>query len=92
MSIANWTEADTARAKEIWAEYQKQHDVSDGKGQAVGIDPVSGRVWFGKSATDIWRQMEVEGTESSLYFVRVGYDYYGRKGVPRGTVVLERAT
>ena len=50
------------------------------KGQAAGIDPVSGRIWFGESATDIWQQMEAEGIDIPLYYVRVGYDYYVRKG------------
>lgn len=44
MSIPNSTVVDTARAREIWAEYQCQHDVSDRMGQAVGIEPISGRI------------------------------------------------
>jgi hypothetical protein len=80
MSVCNWTEDDTARALQIWAEYQKHHDVSHRKGQAVGIDPVSGKVWFGESALDIRRQMDAEGTDTPLYLLRVGYDYYLRKG------------
>jgi hypothetical protein len=97
MSISTWTEADTARALEIWAEYQRQHDVSDRKGQAVGIDPATGRIWFGESATDIWRQMDQEGIKSLIYLTRVGSNYYGRKHyrltidfVAR-TVLLDRA-
>jgi hypothetical protein len=80
MSPSQWSEADTARARQIWAEYQKHHDVSARVGQAVGIDPVSGRVWFGESAQDIVRQMNAEGIDTLLYFVRVGSDYYVRKG------------
>jgi len=80
MSASNWTEEDTACALKIWAEYQKEHDVSGRIGQAVGIDPKSGHVWFGESALDIVRQMDAEGAFTLLYFVRVGYDYYGRKG------------
>ena len=78
-----WTDADTERAKEIWAEYQRTHDVSDRIGQAVGIDPMSGRVWFGESAVDIVHQRDAEGLTSPLFFVRVGYDYYQRKGRSR---------
>jgi hypothetical protein len=80
MTTSNWTDEDTARALQIWAAYQKQHDVSDRIGQAVGIDPVSGRVWFGESALDIAKQMDAEGTFAPFYCVRVGYDYYQRKG------------
>ena len=74
------TKVDIERAKQIWAEYQKQHDVSDRLGQAVGIDPVSGRVWFGESGIEIREQMDAEGTVAPVYLVRVGYDYYVRKG------------
>jgi hypothetical protein len=80
MPLTIWTEADTAKASEVWAEYQRQHDVSARIGQAVGIDPVSGRVWFGESAKDIVLNLEAEGIHAPLFFLRVGQDYYGRKG------------
>ena len=83
MSSSTWTDADTARALQIWADYQQQHDVSDRIGQAVGIDPVSGRVWFGESALAIRRQMDSEGIDAPLYLLRVGFDYYLRKGRQR---------
>jgi hypothetical protein len=75
-----WTSNDTACARQIWAEYQKQHDVSDRKCQAAGIDPVSGRVWFGESDLDVKDQMLAEGLDVPFYCIRVGYDYYLRKG------------
>jgi hypothetical protein len=74
-----WTEADTARAREIWAEYQRQHDISDRLGQAVGIDPISGRVWFGESAVAIRQQLDEAGMSNLLFFLRVGSDYYMKK-------------
>jgi hypothetical protein len=80
MSVSAWTDTDTARALEIWAEYQRQHDVSDRKGQAVGIDPATGRIWFGESVVDIGEQLDKEGIKTLLYFTRVGSPYYGRKG------------
>jgi hypothetical protein len=73
------TDADVVRAQQIWADYQKQHDVSDRKGQAVGIDPKSGRLWFGESMVEISKQLETEGITTALYLLRVGYDYYLRK-------------
>ena len=76
----NASEVDVSRAQQIWAEYQHTHDISDLKGQAVGIDPVSGRIWFGESIVDISEQLRAEGIEIPLYFVRAGYDYYYRKG------------
>jgi hypothetical protein len=80
MTPSTWAEADSLKAREIWAEYQRPHDVSALRGQAVGIDPVSGRVWFGESAAAIMQQQQAEGIWIPLYFLRVGYDYYQRKG------------
>ena len=80
MSGSSSAVVDTARAREIWAEYQRQHDVSDRMGQTVGIDPISGRIWFGRKALDIARQMRAEGIDRPFYCVRVGLDFYGRKG------------
>ena len=80
MSVAHWTETDTSKALDIWAEYQRTHDVSDFIGQAVGIDPISGRVWFGDRALDIREQMCAEGIDRPFYCVRVGSETYGRKG------------
>ncbi|MCY3021873.1 MAG: hypothetical protein NTW87_22920 [Planctomycetota bacterium] len=80
MPVETWTQEDTAKAKAIWAEYQKKHDVSARKGQTAGIDPVSGRVWFGERIANIVSQLDAEGVTALLYFVRVGYDYYDRKG------------
>jgi hypothetical protein len=80
MSSPAWTEDDSARARRFWCEYQQQHDLSDRIGQAVGIDPDTGRVWFGESGLDIRRQQEAEGEGKPLYVLRVGFDYYLRKG------------
>ena len=68
------------RAKAIWEEYQKHHDVSPLKDQAAGIEPVSGRVCFGESGLEIRDKMLAEGVDAPFYCVRVGYDYYLRKG------------
>ena len=80
MPVNTWTERDTERAQQCWAEYQRQHDVSERIGQTAGVDPVSGRVWFGTSAQEIVAEMEAEGVTAPLYFVRVGTDHYLRKG------------
>lgn len=39
MTRLPWTRAHTERAKRIWQEYQRTHDLSDRMGQVVGIDP-----------------------------------------------------
>lgn len=80
MRASSWTEADSRRAREIWAAYQREHDLSGHTGEAVGIDPASGRVWFGASALDVSQQVRAQGLDTPLYFLRVGSDYYGRKG------------
>jgi hypothetical protein len=74
------SDADLDRAELIWAEYQRTHDLSGRVGQAVGIDPISGRVWFGESALDIVSQCRAEGIAAPLFFARVGYPTYLRKG------------
>ena len=83
MATDTWTETDTQSAKQYWAEYQRQHDVSSRRGRTAGIDPASGRLWFGASAQEIVAQMEAEGVTTPLYFVRVGLDSYLRKGGQR---------
>ena len=80
MSASTWTEADTAKALEIWADCQRQHDVSGMIRKTAGVDPLSGQLRFGDSATDIWEQMEAKGIDTPLYYTRVGSDYYVRKG------------
>jgi hypothetical protein len=80
MSITKWEPFDTQRAQEIWADFVATHDLSDRHGQAAGIDPKSGRIWFGKDSLDIVDQMKAAGAAVPLFFVRVGYPTYLRKG------------
>lgn len=84
MSIFQPTDMDITCAQRIWAEYQRHHDLSALLGQTAGIDPVSGKVWLGDSILDISQQLEAQGVNSQLYFVRVGQDHYYRKGGRRG--------
>jgi hypothetical protein len=80
MRRSNWTEADSVKAKHIWAKYQQQHNLSDRRGQTAGIDPKSGRIWFGESIRDIILQRDAEGFSSPLFFERIGSQTYFRKG------------
>ena len=80
MGRYNWTEADSVKAKQIWAQYQRQHNVSDRVGQTVGIDPQSGQVWFGESIRDIVLQRDADDMKSALFFERVGSETYLIKG------------
>jgi hypothetical protein len=77
---ATWTDEDTAQADAFWADYQKTHDLSDHVGEAVGVDPKTGRVWFGESALEVVQRMRAEGTDVPLFFYRIGSDHYVRKG------------
>ena len=81
MKHPHWTQADSREAKQIWEEYQKQHNLSDRIGQTAGIDPKSKRIWFGASIQDIVLQRNTEGLHSLLFFQRVGSKTYLRKGV-----------
>lgn len=72
--------AEIKHAKEIWADYQRTHDVSDRKGQAAGIDPRTGEVWLGESAIDIDQQRKLKGLSSPLFIERIGSPTYLRKG------------
>lgn len=80
MGRSNWTKADSVKAKQIWAQYQRQHNVADRVGQTVGIDPRSGQIWFGESIRDIVLQRDAEDMKSPLFFERVGSETYLRKG------------
>jgi hypothetical protein len=80
VTVSNWTEADSTRAQEIWSDYQQHHDVSERVGQTAGIDPASGRIWFGESIQDVIAQRDADGIKAPLYFVRVGSPTYYRKG------------
>ena len=80
MVLAKWEESYSAKAKQIWIDYQRQHDLSARIGQTAGIDPRSGRIWFGASVRDIVSQREAEGFYSPLFFERVGSEAYLHKG------------
>jgi hypothetical protein len=80
MSVSHWSEADSNRAQEIWAEYQRHHDLSEKIGQTAGIDPVSGCILFGDSIQDVIAQRDAAGIATPLFFMRVGSATYYRKG------------
>ncbi len=80
MTVPNWTEADSDRARELWSDYQQHHDLSGRAGQTAGIDPVSGRIWFGDSIQDVVAQRDADATDAPLFFMRVGSSTYYRKG------------
>lgn len=80
MSVSTWTEADSAKAKQLWVDYQRQHDVSARVGETVGIDPHAEQFWFGESIADVVAQHDANGLSGPLFFERVGARTYWRKG------------
>ena len=95
MNVSNWTQADSDEAQRLWSEYEAKHDLSDREGQTAGIDPTTGRIWFGNSVQDVVTKRDADGSQAPLYFVRVGSPTYYRKyrlgiGSPARTVRLDR--
>jgi hypothetical protein len=80
MTVSAWTNADSERAQRVWSDHQRRHDVSDKTGQTAGIDPATGRIWFGDSIQDVVAQRDADGSAAPLFFVRVGSATYFRKG------------
>jgi hypothetical protein len=80
VGVSQWTETHSNRAHEIWSAYVRSHDVSNKIGQTAGIDPDSGRIWFGNSILDVVTQCRAEGSDAPLFFVRVGAATYYQKG------------
>lgn len=80
MTVSNWTEADSKRARQIWSDYEQNHETSDKVGQTAGIEPANGRIWFGESIQDVVAQRDADGSDAPLFFVRVGFAAYYQKG------------
>lgn len=80
MSVQHLTQSNSDRARQICKEYQAKHDLSSMRGLTAGIDPVSGRIWFGDSIEEVVAKRKADGSEAALVFARIGYDTYYRKG------------
>lgn len=76
-----WSDTDTAEAKRLRVNTQEKYDVSQRDSQTAGIDPVTGRIWFGvRPLTPLKKEMRADGIDRPPFFVRVGYAHYLRKG------------
>ena len=71
---------DSEKAKRIWEEYERKHDLSGMQNLAVGIDPESGEVHFGKSMQEIGERLRSEGRFKPLFYRWVNNPYYFRRG------------
>lgn len=74
------TSAEIERAKTIWADYQRAHDLADRKGQVAGIDPKTGEIWLGRWFDEIADRRAAEGKSGPLFLARVGSPTALRKG------------
>lgn len=68
---------------QIWAEYQRTHEVPHNERVAVGIDPTTGDVFLGSSAKEITTRLVKEGRPRRLYFRWSNDPYYHHKGARR---------
>ena len=80
MRDPRWDPGDSAKCKQIWADYQQEHDLTARYGQTAGIDPKTGRIWFGESMEDVVKQRAAVGLKNPLFFKRVGHETYFLKG------------
>lgn len=72
-------EVDIEKAEKIWAEYERTHDLAANQDLAVGIDPETGEIHFGKTAKAITLRLMEEGRNKPLFFRWVKSPYYTRK-------------
>lgn len=80
MATSTPSKLDTARAKEIWEEYARTHDLTGQDRKAVGIDPSTGEVFLGSSAKEIIANLQKDGRFRPLFFRWVNDPYYFRRG------------
>jgi hypothetical protein len=74
---------DVDKAKHVWAEYERTHDLTGMEQMAVGIDPDSGEVHFGKSMEDIVERLDREGRFKPLFYRWVNDPSYFHFGARR---------
>ncbi len=83
--MSHTTQADSFadRAKQIWADYERAHDLSDRQNEAVGIDPDTGEIHFGSSMEEIGDRLGREGRFKPLFYRWVNdpsyYHFGGRR-------------
>ena len=80
MSSTSQEQVDIERAQVLWADYCRNHDIGPLHGLAAGIEPISGRIWFGESAADIYDKKVADGIVAPFFVMRVGSPTYLRKG------------
>jgi hypothetical protein len=79
MSAATKSKLDADKANRIWDEYVRTHDLTGKERMAVGIDPQTGAVYLGESASEISERLKQEGSFRPLYYRWVLTPYYSRK-------------
>lgn len=79
MSAATEANLDVDKANRIWDEYARTHDLTGKERLAVGIDPQTGDVFLGESATEISDRLKQEGRFRPLFYRWVHSPFYTRK-------------
>src|SRR5688500_8611642 len=75
------TQAEITRAKAIWADYQRTHDLADRVGHVAGVDPTTGGGWIGRRFDEVATRRSADGFPASpLFLVRIGSPRALRKG------------
>ena len=67
MALSPRVSVDVDKAKRLWEEYEKTHDLSDQQNLAVGIDADTGEIHFGETAKAISLRLLREGRHSPDY-------------------------
>jgi hypothetical protein len=63
-------------AEQVWADYQRTHDVSAHDGQTVAVDSATGDVVFGSCVPAIVEARRLAGLQHPLIFVRLSQADY----------------
>jgi hypothetical protein len=74
---------DMDRVNQVWADYERTHDLNGKEHLAVGIDPEAGEVFIGNSAKEIIARLRDEGRFRPLFFRWVNDPFYIHKGARR---------
>ena len=79
MALSPRVSVDVDKAKRLWEEYEKTHDLSNQQNLAVGIDADTGEIHFGETAKAISLRLLREGRHKPLFFRWVNNPCYTHK-------------
>lgn len=80
MPLSTEKRLDSDKARRIWDEFARTHDLTGKEQLAVGIDPETEEVFFGTTAKQIVARLREEGQFRPLFFRWVNDPCYFHKG------------